>query len=86
MAELVRQVTSSCAEQGRVLAATWNLHVGLTDALTGALAMVTTSEPALAVNRMVSSIHQVCRQGSFMSPFAACQSAWPLTDCSGHNV
>ena len=39
MAELVRQVTSSCAERGRALAATWNLHVGLTDALTGALAM-----------------------------------------------
>ena len=38
MAELVRQVTSSCAERGRALAATWNLHVGLTDALTGALA------------------------------------------------
>ena len=35
MAELVRQVTSSCAERGRALAATWNLHVGLTDALTG---------------------------------------------------
>ena len=39
MAELVRQVTSSCAERGHALAATWNLHIGLTDALTGALAM-----------------------------------------------
>ena len=47
MAELVRQVTSSCAERGRALAATWNLHIGLTDALTGALAMTPGSLPAL---------------------------------------
>ena len=39
MAELVRQVTSSCAERGHALAAAWNLHLGLTDALTGALAL-----------------------------------------------
>lgn len=39
MAELVRQVISSSAERGHALAATWNLHIGLTDALTGALAI-----------------------------------------------
>lgn len=36
MAELVRQAESACAESGHVLAATWNLHLGLADAMTGA--------------------------------------------------
>ena len=36
MAELVRQAESTCAESGHVLAATWNLHLGLADAMTGA--------------------------------------------------
>ena len=36
MAELVRQAESACAESGHVLAATWNLHLGLADTMTGA--------------------------------------------------
>ena len=36
MAELVRQAEGACAESGHVLAATWNLHLGLADAMTGA--------------------------------------------------
>ena len=36
MAELVRQAESACAESGHALAATWNLHLGLADAMTGA--------------------------------------------------
>ena len=36
MAELVRQAESTCAESGHVLAATWNLHLGLADTMRGA--------------------------------------------------
>ena len=68
MAELVRQVTSGCAERGRALAATWNLHVGLTDALTGALAMDSVPLPgpytlSLGDERR-SSARLVCRRRS----------------------
>jgi len=36
MAEMVRQAESACAESAHVLASTWNLHLGLADAMTGA--------------------------------------------------
>lgn len=39
LAELVRQVESSCTERGHALASAWNLHVGLTDAMTGAFSL-----------------------------------------------
>lgn len=35
MADIIRQAEASCAERAHALASTWNLHLGLTDAMTG---------------------------------------------------
>ena len=75
MAELVRQVTSSCAERGRALAATWNVHVGLTDALAGALAMAQVSLPGP---------YMLLPSGeAWLIRVQAAQPHRPMTECHG---
>ena len=64
MAELVRQAESACAESGHVLAATWNLHLGLADTMTGAAAALAAYLNVLSMHSTLwlNNVHSVTNQ------------------------